>query len=344
MRPVRFTKSHDGISLAWTRTGSGPPLVKAANWLTHLEYDAESPLWSHWVDFLEGHFDYLRSDERGCGLSDRDTGTLGIDSWTDDLSRVVEAADLPKPFILLGMSQGTMAAINYAARHPEDVSHLVILGGYARGSFCRNDDRAARLYQAIIDVMEAGWDQPGEAFREVFTHRFVPDGDPVRVRWFNELCRKATDGATASRLLTARGQSDVSALLPEITMPTLVLHADGDVVVPVDEGRFLAKHIPGAELTVLESQNHIIQADEPAWPAFQRLLLQFTGQTARPADANLTDREAAILAEICAAKSNKAIARDLGVSEKTIRNHATHIFAKLGVATRQEAILKVKGG
>ena len=158
MRPVRFTETHDGLSLAWTRSGSGLPLVKASAWLTHLEYDAQSPIWAHWLGFFEGNFDYLRYDERGCGLSDRKTGTMNEESWIDDLERVVKAADLPKPFVLMAMSQGTGAAVGYAARHPEDVSHLIILGGYSRGVYKRDNPQAADFYTAITNVFRLGFD------------------------------------------------------------------------------------------------------------------------------------------------------------------------------------------
>ena len=169
MRPVRFVETHDGLSLAWTRGGSGMRLVKAAAWLSHLEYDLESPIWAHWVEFLEGHFDYLRYDERGCGLSDRKTGTLSVDAWTSDLGRVVDAAEFSEPFVLLAMSQGTGAAVSYAAQNPDRVSHLIICGGYARGVHHRADPDAARFYDAITDVFKMGMASSNEAFREVFT-------------------------------------------------------------------------------------------------------------------------------------------------------------------------------
>lgn len=344
MRSVRFATTHDGVSLAWSRTGKGPPLVKAAAWLTHLEYDAESPVWSHWVDYFERNFDYLRYDERGCGLSDRKTGQLDIDSWTDDLSRIVEAADMPRPFVLLAMSQGTGAAVRYAAEHPENVSHLILIGGYARGAHLREDPRAASLYRAVTEIFAAGLDENNPAFRDVFTRRFIPDGDPEKIRWFNDLCRRATDAETGARLLTARGDMDVTAWLDRVQCPTLVLHAQGDGVAPLAEGRLLAQRIPDAEFHVLESDNHILQQDEAACAEAQATILRFVGADELSGDADLTPRERAILTEICAAKSNKEIARTLDMSEKTVRNHATNIFAKLGVNSRQEAIVKMRGG
>lgn len=343
MRSVRFVPTRDGLSLAWTRSGNGRPLVKAAAWLTHLEYDGESPIWSDWVSFLENHFDYLRYDERGCGLSDRQTGDLGIDNWTDDLARVIDAADMPQPFTLLAMSQGTGAAVRYAAENPDRVSHLVVIGGYARGAYRRGNEKAAALYRAMVDVFAAGFDDRNPAFREVFTRRFVPGGDPEKIEWFNDLCRRTTDAETGARLLDARGNMDVSDTLDRVRCPTLILHAREDGVAPISEGRFLAQKIPGAELRVLDSENHILQPKEPAWAEARRAILEFVGYGAPDHDNDLTPRERAILHEICNARSNKEIARILDMSEKTVRNHATHIFAKLGVSTRQEAILKMRG-
>ncbi len=275
VRPVRFATTHDGLSLAWTRSGTGPPLVKAAAWLTHLEFDADNPVWSHWVSLFEDHFDYLRYDERGCGLSDRQTGQLDIDSWTDDLTRIVDAAEIPKPFALLAMSQGTGAAVRYAANHPENVSHLILIGGYARGAFHRDDQKGASLYRAVVEIFRAGFDEQNPAFRDVFTKRFLPDGDPEKIRWFNDLCRRTVDAETGALLLSARGDMDVSATLPKVRCPTLVLHAREDGVSPLSEGRYLAQRIPGAEFHVLDSKNHILQPEEPAWTEASEAILRF---------------------------------------------------------------------
>jgi pimeloyl-ACP methyl ester carboxylesterase/DNA-binding CsgD family transcriptional regulator len=343
MRPVRFAETRDGLSLAWTRTGSGPPLVKAASWLTHLEYDAESPVWSHWVRFLEGHFDYLRYDERGCGLSDRKTGRLDIDTWTDDLERIVDAADMPRPFTLLAMSQGTAAAVAFAARHPADVSGLILCGGYARGVYHRGNAEAAQFYDAIIDIFRIGWNMQNPAFRDVFTRRFVQDGDPAKIAWFNDLCRRTTSPEIGADLMRARAELDITEILPAVQCPTLVFHAEGDGVAPLDEGRLLARRIPGAELVVLPSANHILQEDEAAWRIFREAALAFAGLSSGEETDGLTPREREILTGICDAKSNKEIARDLDLSDKTVRNHLTSIFEKLGVSTRQEAIVKVHG-
>ena len=342
MRPVRFTTTHDGLSLAWARSGSGPPLIKASAWLTHLQYDDESPVWSHWVSFLESNFDYLRYDERGCGMSDRTPGQLDLESWSDDLARIIDAAAMPQPFALLAMSQGTGAAVSYAAAHPDRVSHLILIGGYARGAYQRDDPKQATLYRAIVDIFGAGFDDKNPAFREVFTKRFLPDGNPEKITWFNALCQRTVTADVGAQLIDSRGHMNASDALARVQCPTLILHARGDGVAPLSEGRFLAQHIPNGELHVLDSDNHILQPDEPAWAEATETIRTFVGAPAALESFGLTAREQTILTEICAAKSNKDIARLLEVSEKTVRNHATNVFAKLGVSTRQEAILKMQ--
>ena len=317
------------------------PLVKAAAWLTHLEHDDQSPIWSNWVNFFESNFDYTRYDERGCGMSEREqTGDLNVGTWTNDLSRIVQAADVPRPFVLFAISQGTAAAIRYTVEHPNNVSHLIICGGYARGPNHRGDPEGAKLYNAVVDVFQMGWDSPNSAFREVFTKRFIPDGEKEKIEWFNDLCGRATTPEIGARLLRARAEVNISDLLEHVRCPTLILHAKGDQVAPLAEGKLMAQRIPGAQLVILPSNNHILQADEAAWRIFQDEVLGFAGVGGAQPDNPLTPRERTILEGICAAKTNKEIARDLGVTDKTVRNQVTNIFAKLGVASRQEAILK----
>lgn len=342
MEHVRYATAPDGTALAWRRSGTGPPLVRAATWLTSLEHEHESPVWAHWAKFHQQHFDYLRYDERGCGLSDRKINALDLDTWVGDLRVVIEAAEMPRPFTLLGQSQGAATAVAYASRFPEDVGLLVLAGGFARGVDHRGDARAAALYHAVVEVFRQGFDEENPAFREVWTSRFVPDGDPQRTKWFADLCRTAMTPENAARLLTARAAVDASDALPDVTCPTLVLHAVDDVVVPFAEGQLLARRIRDAEFVSLPSANHILQENEPAWERYASAILARTARGS-PDDVALTGRESEILALICAAKSNKEIARELDLSEKTVRNHATNIFAKLGVSTRQQAILKMRG-
>lgn len=253
---------------------------------------------------------------------------------------MVDAAGLRQPFVLLGISQGAGAAVAYAARHPERVSHLVLYGAYALGAKRRGDADVARLSRIMEELARMGWDNTNPAFRQLFTSRFIPEGSAEQLGWFNEMCRKSTTPETAVKLLAARAEMDACAFLPRVKTPTLVLHASGDQVVPVSEGRRLASGIAGAEFGLLPSRNHILLEHEPAWTQFCDTVRGFTGQ---PMDAGsapeLSQREREALALLCEGASNAQIASELGISEKTVRNHLSHTYEKLGVHSRTAAIV-----
>ena len=265
---IRFCTTPDGVRLAYATHGKGPPLVKAANWLTHLEFDWQSPIWRHWLEQLGRGHTFVRYDERGCGLSDWQAEDLSLDSWLRDLEIVVDAAELDR-FALLGISQGGAIALTYAVRHPERVSHLVLVGAYARGRL-RRDPSAQTRDEAdmMLSLIRVGWGQPSPAFRRVFSELLVPGGTSEQLEWFDELARTSTSPAMAERLERSWYQIDVTDVLSQVAVPTLVVHAREDATVPFAEGRLLATRIPGARFLPLDSKNHILLADEPAWPVF----------------------------------------------------------------------------
>jgi pimeloyl-ACP methyl ester carboxylesterase/DNA-binding CsgD family transcriptional regulator len=340
---IRYLQTADGVRLAWAEAGDGPLLVKASNWLTHLEYDWESPVWRHWIRFFADHFRVVRFDERGCGMTDWNVGDLSYERWVEDLEAVARTAQGAEPMVLLGISQGAAVCIEYAVRHPERVSHLLLYGGYARGVARRDDPTAERVYAAIIELARLGWGTDNPAFRQVFTSRFIPGGTDDQIGWFNELCRKTTSPEIAAALLQARAQIDVVRLLPRVRTPTLVLHAREDNVTPLEEGRRLAAGIPGAQFVELDSRNHILLEGEPAWDRFREAVLDFVGLTAPrgedPAFAQLSAREREVLALVTEGLANAEIAERLVLSEKTVRNHVSNVFDKLGVWTRAQAIV-----
>lgn len=341
---VRFVTADDGVRLAWASCGAGPPLVKAANWLSHLEYDWQSPVWRHWTRFFSERFRFVRYDERGCGMSDWQTGELSLDRWTGDLDLVMGAAGVGAPCTLLGISQGAAICVAYAVAHPERVGRLILYGGYARGSSRRGDADAVRERDAIIAAARAGWGKDNPAFRQVFTSRFVPGAGDERVRWWTELCRRTTSGASIAALLAARSDIDVQPLLGQIRAPTLVLHGREDAVVPVSEGRLLAAGIPGAQYVELDSPNHVLLEDEPAWRRFRDAILDFSEvdaprESAGSPFAQLSPRERQVLGLMAQGRSNADIAERLQIREKTVRNHVSNLFDKLGVWTRAQAIV-----
>lgn len=293
--------------------------------------------------FFSDRFRFVRYDERGCGMSDWNIDDLSFDRRFADLEAVIEAAGIGEPFALLGISQGAGICIAYAIRHPERVSRLVLYGGYARGARTRNDPEQDRFFQALVDVIRVGWAQDNPAFRQVFTSRFIPGASNEQVTWFNDLCRKTSSAAAAAALLESRGRMDVTELLPQVRTPTLVLHGRNDEVVPIAEGRVIASLISGAQFVELDSRNHVLLEDEPAWQRFQDEVAEFLGVATPAAEytpfASLSPREREILARLTEGLSNAEIAERLGVSEKTVRNHLSHLFDKLGVWSRAQAIV-----
>jgi pimeloyl-ACP methyl ester carboxylesterase/DNA-binding CsgD family transcriptional regulator len=339
---IRYLKTRDGVRLAWAALGQGPTLVKAANWLSHLTYDLESPVWRHWIEFLSQHFRLVRYDERGSGMSDWEVADLLPARWGEDLEAVIEASDPGEQFVVLGMSQGAAAAITYAVSHPERISHLILYGGYSKGWAHRPESDGYRRYRAIVDLVHLGWGKDNPVFRQLFAAQFVPGATPDQFTWFNELCRRTTTPEIATRLLEARGNLNVRDLVPRVRVPTLVLHARHDEIVPFEAGKQLAAEIPNAEFVSLDSRNHILLADEPAWPHFKAAVLEFTGHPRAagaedPLLATLSVRERQILAAVVSGQSNSQIGAALFVSEKTVRNSLTKIFEKLGVHTRTQA-------
>jgi DNA-binding winged helix-turn-helix (wHTH) protein/pimeloyl-ACP methyl ester carboxylesterase len=265
---VHFCTASDGVRIAYSSAGQGAPLVKAANWLNHLEYDWHSPIWSHLLHALAAESRFIRYDERGNGLSDWDVDDISFEAFVRDLETVVDAAGLER-FSLFGISQGAAVSIAYTVRHPERVERLILYGGFARGRARRNPEQA----ETLLALIRQGWGSDNPAFRQFFTSLFVPDGNPEQMQWFNDLQRITTSPENAVRIMQATGQVDVSDLLPQIRVPTLVLHAHNDAAVPFDEGRRLAAGIPGARFVGLESRNHVIVEKEPAWT---RLLEEIT--------------------------------------------------------------------
>jgi pimeloyl-ACP methyl ester carboxylesterase/DNA-binding winged helix-turn-helix (wHTH) protein len=272
---IAFCRAADGVRLAYAVAGEGPPLVRAANWMTHLGYDIESPVWKHWVRDLSDKHRFIRYDERGCGLSDWDATEFSFDDWVADLESVVEALGLER-FPLLGVSQGGAVAVAYAARHPERVSHLVLCGAYARGRAVRatgdDEKRAAAL---DLELARVGWGRDDPAFRQVFAAQFQPDG--TRSDWaaFDQLQRRTTSPENAVRFLEEFGRIDVRDLARDVTCRTLIMHSRDDHRVPLRFGEELASLIPDSRLVALTSNNHLLTASEPAWQVFRTELDTF---------------------------------------------------------------------
>lgn len=265
---VRFCRAGDGVMLAWSCVGEGPglPLVKAANWMNHLEFDWDSQVWRHWIAGFGQERRFVRYDERGNGLSDW-RADLSFDAFVADLEAVVEAAGLDR-FDLLGISQGASVAIAYAVRHPGRVRRMILFGGYAAGWRTRASPEEIARREAMVELTRQGWGLDNPAFRQMFTSLFIPGADAEAQRWFNELQRISTSPDNAVALQLVFADIDVRPLLAQVTVPTLVAHARDDAIIPFEAGRHLAAAIPGARFMALDSANHLLLEDEPAWGRF----------------------------------------------------------------------------
>jgi DNA-binding SARP family transcriptional activator/pimeloyl-ACP methyl ester carboxylesterase len=274
---VEFCTASDGTGLAYSCVGTGPPLVKTANWLNHLEFEWESPIWRHWIEELSRDRTLLRYDERGNGLSDWKVAELSFEAFVDDLETVIGAAGLDR-FDLLGISQGCAVSIAYAVRHPEKVRRLVLYGGYSQGWAKRNDPDELARREAMYTLVGFGWGQDNPAFRQMFTSLYFPNATAEQAKWFNELQRISASPEGAQRLQRTLSQIDVRHLLRKVQTPTLVMHCRDDAVIPFEAGRILARHIPGARFVALDSPNHLVLGDEPAWPKLVGHLREFLAE------------------------------------------------------------------
>jgi pimeloyl-ACP methyl ester carboxylesterase/DNA-binding CsgD family transcriptional regulator len=341
---VRFCTAPDGTTLAYAALGKGLPLVRAAHWLTHLDFDRQSRVWRPFVDALARDFTFVRYDQRGSGLSDRHVNDISAGAWLADLETVADAAGL-KRFALLGMSQGAAIAIEYAVRHPERVTKLVLYGGYARGRRRRNDPREAEEADLQERAILLGWGRENPAFRQIFTSQFMPDASREQMDDWDAMQRVSTSAECAAAIVRATSELDVTALLPQVTVPTLVVHSEADARVPFAEGRLLASAIPGARFVPLPSRSHVLLDSEPAFQIFLEEVRGFLQDGTQPeslALASLTVRERQILDRIARGRSNDEIAAEIGVSPKTVRNVVSILFDKLGVTSRAQAIVKAR--
>jgi pimeloyl-ACP methyl ester carboxylesterase len=342
-----FCTSEDGTRIAIATCGTGPVILRAAHWLSHVGHDLESPVWQPWIEALSRHHRYIRYDPRGCGMSERHCADLSLDAWHQDLDAV--AATIPEPsFALLGVSQGGALAISYAVRHPGRVSRLILFNAYAQGGQTRARNDAERLEaETLVNFIRIGWGRDNPAFCQFFTNLFIPGGTPEQHRWWGDLERLTATPEVAAETLAQMQRIDVMTLCAEVRVPTLVLSCRRDARVPFEQGAMLAAAIPGARFVPLDSANHVPLPGEPAWTMFHDEVSHFLGdagpEARMTAEAGLTGAEAEVFRLLAEGLDNRSIAAHLGKSEKTVRNQVSVIFSKLGVTSRAQAIILALG-
>ncbi|HMB38995.1 MAG TPA: alpha/beta fold hydrolase [Wenzhouxiangellaceae bacterium] len=345
---VGFCTSSDGVRIALAQSGQGPPLVRVANWFTHLDLDRQSAVWRHWFDFMSDGRTLIRYDPRGSGLSDRNVDDFSMDRCIDDLDAVVECAGLTR-FPLIGLCQGGAVAAAYAARHPDRISRLVLYDSYPFGAYAEGaPDSLGREARALAGMIEVGWGKRSGAFREVFANLLMPEAGKDALQWIGEMQRRSASARNARLMWGAFNTFDIRDIAADIAAPTLVFHGRRDAMVPFEAGRQLASLIPDARFVPLETSNHILLPNEDAWETFCREVDDFLEPEAVAARAShaaldtLTPRETEVLSGVARGLGNREMADLLRISEKTVRNHVTTIFSKLGVASRAKAIVAAR--
>jgi len=338
---IRFCKTSDGIDLAMALYGAGPPLVKAATWLTHVEVDRASLTDRALIDQFSPRFRYVTYDARGCGLSQRRVDDVSFEAWVRDLETVVDALGL-QTFPLLGVSQGAAIAVAYAARHPERVSRLILLGGFATSYFNegRTGAKAIEEAETLIKLVELGWGSPQPGFRQVFVSRFMPDATVEQRAAFDALQKATASPEMAARYLREMFSVNVREAATRVRCPTLALHVKGDQLVYFEQGRRLAALIPGARFVPLEGNNHVPAETDPGWAAFVKEMRTFLDTEARPdaGGASLTPRQREVLSRVAFGHTDKQIARELALSPRTVEMHVAGAMKALGGKTRAEAV------
>jgi pimeloyl-ACP methyl ester carboxylesterase/DNA-binding CsgD family transcriptional regulator len=344
-RTIRFCNAADGTRIAYSRGGQGLPIVKSCMWLNDIESEVASPVWAHWVSLLSTGHEFIAHDLRGCGLSDRSISDTSLPAWVGDIEAVVQATPLQR-FVLVGLSQGASIAIEYAARHPDKVAGLILGGAYSQGLHKRPASQAElELGEALAKLMEFGWGTEHAAFRQVFSARFLPGGSPEQIGWLNTQMKACTTPVMSARILRACYEIDVADSATRITCPSLILHSRQDAVVPFEAGRVIAGLIPNARFVPLDSSSHLPLASEPAWQVLRAEVLSFlAGLEVKTAAvdhglAGLTERERQVLELVARGRDNARIAAELGLANKTVRNHLSRLLDKLGVGSRSEAIV-----
>ena len=340
VQDIRFARSADGVGIAYAVHGSGPPLLIDSCWLSHLQFDWESPVWRHYLVQMGKFATVIRYDERGHGLSDWGVTDHSLEARVADLEAVVEDSGLDR-FALMAMAQGGPVAIEYAARHPERLTRLAFYGSYS-GARAVATPEELELHAAFEALIRVGWARPTSEFRRVFSSMMIPDGTEEQMRWLDELQPRACDAQTAVISRAQRQETDSTPRLPELDLPTLVIHSRGDQMVEFHHARALAARIRGARLVGLDSNNHIILADEPAWPVFVREIADFLEPdrqnapegAGRAVPALISPRELGVLRLAAAGYDNDGIAAELFLSVRTVERHLQHTYAKLGLSGR----------
>jgi pimeloyl-ACP methyl ester carboxylesterase/DNA-binding CsgD family transcriptional regulator len=346
---IRFCKSRDDTRIAYAICGRGPPLLFAQHWMHHLDHDWDNAIWRPWLDLLTRKHTLIRFDWRGCGLSDRDGVSFTGEKFIEDFEAVVAAAAL-KRFAIVGISSCGLFSAGYAARHPDRVSRLFLSAPGARGRLGSDPTpEDVNALQARLKILQLGWEEDQFASREYLIAQHIIDGTHADKQAFLDILTASSSAANAMRLVSTFARADMRDVFPKIVCPTTILHSRFDPLLPFDDAREAPALIPGAQFIPLESRNHLLLDSEPAWRRMVEALDEFLRDPAQTPSAeakalanDLTPREHQVLELVAQGLGNDAIAKHLGISEKTVRNQLSIVFSKLDATSRAQIIVKAR--
>ena len=271
---IRYCRSADGVRLAWSATGDGTPVVKAPNWVGHLEFDWRSPNTAPLCTSIAQHHKLFRFDARLNGLSDWDAERCTFEAFVDDLEAVFDAAGIERAPIL-ALSQGSAVAVAFAARRPERVSGIAMVGGFPQGRAMRTSQKDVERAQAMRQMMATGWDDDYPSLRDLMAQVISPLASEEVRRQFAKDMRKMISPSNMARYREVIDTIDIVDLLAEVRTPCLVCHCTGDRMQPFEQGQLMAKGLPNARFLSFDSINHVMTDNDPEWPRLERGVLSF---------------------------------------------------------------------
>ncbi|MCK8484210.1 alpha/beta fold hydrolase [Aliiroseovarius sp. S2029] len=272
--PIETTTTKDGARIAWSRIGSGPPLVAAVRWLGNLGLDHKNPFSNEIVRALSERFTLIQFDHRGMGQSQRDIDQLTLQDLACDLEAVVNAAGLDR-FAMFTMAHGCPTALEYLGRNPGRIERLALYGASATGWRGAGWEDMTDRTEAIMAVARLGWDAEEPTFRRLTVNAVLAKPSPADARWLDSYLRQTISARMSVRLIEAISDYDFRNDLRALDLPTLVLHASGDTAIPISHGRRVAQAIPGAIFREIASDNHIYSQTDEHWNETLDVVMDF---------------------------------------------------------------------
>ena len=324
---IRYARTSDGVNIAYYVVGDGPTVVRALGWFTHIEQEWT---WGHlpWPRLAE-HVRLVLYDGRGFGLSDREAPVFTPDTEMLDLEAVVESARLQQ-FAVFGASDGVYTAVRYAAEHPEQVTHLLTLGGSMPAATDEDRERSKQFRSTLAAVARTGWESNSPAFRQIFTSLYLPSGTAADLDGFNALQRASASGETVALWWQRPSMSreDLQRYARAIDVPALIMRRRGDQLSSMSDTQLLATLVSDSRLVTFDGDNHFFLAHEPELDVFIETVSDFLGAGTPAPDAAPGGFQSILFTDL---ESSTALTQRVGdeAAQEVLRGHNTAVRGAL---------------